>query len=112
MTLDEYQNFAWAIFIMKERSRTEQLSYATMKLCGEAGEVAEKMGKALRDGGSYPQGKQNTLPIALECGDVLWYLAIIARIMGYSLSELITLNHEKLSGRVARGTLGGSGDDR
>lgn len=49
---------------------------------------------------------------AQELGDVLWYLAMSADALGYSLSEIADMNLDKLRGRKERGTIGGSGDER
>lgn len=47
-----------------------------------------------------------------ELGDVLWYTAAIAREFHVSLAEIAKINIEKLTGRLERGTIGGSGDNR
>ena len=47
-----------------------------------------------------------------ELGDVLWYCAMLSDEMGVSLSDVMQQNLDKLKGRAARGTLGGSGDVR
>ncbi len=47
-----------------------------------------------------------------ELGDVLWYLAETAGYLGVNLSEVAAGNLLKVLDRKARGTLGGSGDNR
>lgn len=85
--------------------------YPALGLGEEAGEVLGKVKKVLRDkGGVFTDADRRA--ILLECGDVLWYLMAMAREMGSDLTEIMRLNLEKLEGRRARGTLGGSGDDR
>jgi NTP pyrophosphatase (non-canonical NTP hydrolase) len=89
--------------------------YASSKLAGEAGEVAEKLAKQVRDkgvtsfSGISPEDRQ---ALGKELGDVLWYVSEIANRLGFSLSEIATMNVDKLQGRIDRGTLLGSGDDR
>ncbi|ALA48166.1 MazG-like pyrophosphatase [Mycobacterium phage Phlei] len=94
-----------------DRTSIEGLSYVTMGLVGEAGEIANKVKKIIRDGGSRISidDKQR---IAAELGDVLWYLAASASQIGYSLAEIATYNLQKLEDRKERGVLQGSGDDR
>ena len=76
-------------------------------LVGEAGEVAEKIKKLLRDKTRF--SKED---IKKELGDVVFYATALANIFDGSLQELIDTNVEKLDGREARGTLQGSGDNR
>ncbi len=91
------------------------LLYPTLKLAGEAGEVAEKLGKAMRDAGWLPgQPVPTELRDALvkELGDVLWYVASVAVDLGSSLEEVAKVNVEKLASRAERGVIHGSGDER
>lgn len=88
----------------------EPLAYLGLKLCGESGEVAEKIGKAIRDG--VDDERAWSLGVAKELGNVLWYVSQIARELGYEFSHIAELNLTKLASRKERGTLSGSGDDR
>ena len=82
-----------------------------MGLVGEAGEVAEKVKKILRDnGGLIDEGRKKEL--SKELGDVLWYLAQVATELNLSLDDIACLNIEKLNSRKERDRLGGSGDNR
>jgi NTP pyrophosphatase (non-canonical NTP hydrolase) len=47
-----------------------------------------------------------------ELGDVLFYTTALANLYGGTLKSIIELNMEKLDGRMDRGTLRGSGDNR
>lgn len=87
------------------------LLYCTLGLCGESGEVAEKVKKLYRDSqGVVTEDFKNT--IIKELGDVLWYVTAIANELGVPLSWVLAKNYEKLIGRRATNTLHGSGDDR
>jgi len=85
---------------------THKVLYPTLGLCGEAGEVAEKVKKQVRD------GVFNRHEVAKELGDVLWYLANICNDIGYNLDEIADLNIDKLSSRKKRDVIQGSGDNR
>lgn len=87
------------------------LSYVTMGLVGEAGEIANKVKKILRDGNGKIASEHRSALMA-ELGDVLWYTAMLAQQLGNSLDVIATANINKLLNRQARGVLGGSGDQR
>ncbi|CAK6694036.1 nucleoside triphosphate pyrophosphohydrolase family protein [Synechococcus sp. CCY9201] len=85
--------------------------YPTLGLCGEAGEVADKVKKVLRDrGGVFDAAVREGLKA--ELGDVLWYVAQLATELDFDLEEVATANLAKLASRAARDVIGGSGDDR
>ena len=103
MTADFYEARAGQTAIFpKEKA----LEYLALGLTSEAGEVAGKVKKIIRD------GKGNKEAIAYEIGDVLWYCAVLASELGVSLNTIMQNNLEKLHGRKERGTLAGSGDSR
>ena len=85
--------------------------YPTLGLSGEAGEVADKVKKVLRDrnGQFYDSVRAE---IALELGDVLWYVDQLASELGYELEDVANKNLQKLRDRSSRGQLKGSGDHR
>jgi len=96
------------------------LVYPAMGLAGEAGEVVEKVKKLIRDD-EMPLDEnfhtsdidaEKRLEIAKELGDVLFYVAMIADDIDYTLSEIAEMNIEKLADRKERGHLRGSGDNR
>lgn len=78
----------------------------TLGLCGEAGEVAEKIKKSFRDG-TFDRDA-----ILKELGDVVFYATALANFVGGDLRTVIQMNISKLDSREARGTLQGSGDNR
>ena len=85
--------------------------YPTIGLCGEAGEVADKVKKVLRDqGGTFSAEVRESLK--LELGDVLWYVAQLASELDFELAEIAEANLSKLASRAARNVISGSGDLR
>lgn len=85
--------------------------YYALKLNGEAGEIAEKVGKLFRDRRGLAD-QEWVDDIELEIGDCFWYLAAIANHYGMSFSDVADANLNKLKSRQERGVLGGSGDHR
>jgi NTP pyrophosphatase (non-canonical NTP hydrolase) len=108
MTTKEYQDRALATAIYGEGAT---IIYPVLGLNGEAGEVAEKVKKCLRDkGGVFDEEIKHD--IALELGDVLWYINAAARDIGYSLEEIMHMNIIKLESRKIRNKIHGDGDNR
>lgn len=109
MQFDEYQrkSIEFAIY-----PATHRILYPALGLAGEAGEVANKVKKFIRDGADKESFEVKKVEIAAEIGDVLWYCAALAHDLGFNLSEIAAENYSKLSGRSQRGTIGGDGDDR
>jgi len=99
----EYQRKAVSFAIYPA---THKVLYPALGLCGETGEVAEKVKKQVRD------GVFNRHEVAKELGDVLWYLANLANDIGYNLDEVADINIEKLTSRKNRDKIKGSGDNR
>ncbi len=83
--------------------------YCVLGLTNEAGELAGKYKKFLRDGTSWPDLKEMLIA---ELGDVLWYASQLSTELNVDLSEVMERNLAKLKGRQERGTLSGSGDHR
>lgn len=108
MTLNEYQRGALKTALYP---RGHAIIYPTLGLNGEAGEVAEKVKKTIRDnGGEFTEEARKA--IAMELGDVMWYAATLANDLGFTLEEVAAMNLEKLRSRARRNCLGGSGDNR
>lgn len=109
MDLDAYQNRSRSTARYPEVGRNPL--YPTLGLCGEAGEVADKVKKVLRDRqGQFDESVRSD--IGLELGDVLWYVAQLATELGLSLEAIAQANLDKLASRAARNVIGGSGDQR
>ena len=85
--------------------------YPTLGLVGEAGEVAEKVKKVIRDKkGVFDDESKKGLK--KELGDVLWYVSNLCTEFNFSLDDIALHNLEKLKLRSARGKISGSGDNR
>ena len=103
MTLSSYQKAAsgTAIYPIEHA-----ITYPALGLAGEAGEVANKVKKIIRD------GKMDRSGISSELGDCLWYIAAMCRDLNVDMGDLAKANLEKLYNRKQNGTLKGSGDNR
>ncbi len=89
----------------------EEYVYPTLGLAGEAGELANKVKKIFRDkGGKIDEETKEALK--LELGDILWYTAEIATVLGIPLEDVADTNLKKLASRKDRGIIQGSGDNR
>ena len=103
MTLSSYQKAASSTAIYPTQ---HAITYPALGLAGEAGEVANKVKKIIRD------GKLDKAALKGEIGDCLWYIAALCRDLNIDLGDVAKANLEKLQDRKARGTLKGSGDKR
>lgn len=111
MLLDFYQHRAADTAIYPHKGELLGKLYCALKLNGEAGEVAEKLGKALRDeAGNISEERR--IALMFELGDVLWYVANLAKELGFQLSDVADANLQKLKERKERGMLKGDGDSR
>ena len=109
ITPDLYENLAGQTAIFPE---DKALEYLALGMTSEAGEVAGKVKKLIRDGEDVEGFEIKKLAIASEIGDVLWYCAMMAKEVGVPLNDIMKENLKKLHGRKERGTLQGSGDER
>jgi len=89
--------------------KTYNISYPALGLAEEAGEVAGKIAKMMRDNIKLEDQKEK---IQAEMGDVLWMLAALAHDCGLSLQVIAENNLDKLQSRQKAGTLHGEGDNR
>ena len=102
ITANEYQIEAKKTAIFPAN---KALEYLSLGLVGEAGEVANKVKKIIRD-------KKIEGDISGEIGDVLWYCAALANDLNMPLAMIASLNEKKLRDRFDRGKINGSGDNR
>lgn len=109
MTFDEYQQAA--LRTAAEKTKKNELFHLVLGLVGEAGEIAEKMKKWIRDQES-DESKLDINDLQKELGDVLWYTAVLAHYFDIPLGETASKNIAKLADRQARGVIKGAGDNR
>ncbi len=102
MLIEDYQELAFKTALESAKNP----AYMVANLTSEAGEVAGKYAKWIRDGVLDEAGMQK------EVGDVLWQIAGLSTVMGWSLADLASKNLQKLAARQMNNTLKGSGDDR
>ena len=101
ITANEYQEKCKATAIYPKK---DAIAYLSLGLVSEAGEVAGKVKKNIRDG--------TESNVVSEIGDVLWYCAMLANELDANLGKIMEDNLYKLNSRKERGTLAGSGDNR
>ena len=106
MNMQDYTIFTRTTAIYPNQTPEQTLAYLGLGLAGEAGEVAEKIKKRIRD------GKWDLEEVVKEMGDVVWYLTRMADEMQIPWNVIVQRNVEKLSSRKDRDKLGGEGDNR
>jgi NTP pyrophosphatase (non-canonical NTP hydrolase) len=109
MDLKIYQERASKTAIFPNEKAME---YLALGMTSEAGEVAGKVKKLIRDGADQEGLEQARIDIALEVGDVMWYCAMLAKEIDTDLESIMFANLSKLEGRQKRNTLHGEGDHR
>ena len=85
--------------------------YPALGVAGEAGEVAEKVKKQLRNhnGEITDEFREK---ISKELGDVLWYIAAMCTELNLSMNRVAKDNLLKLRSRAERGVIKSEGDER
>jgi len=108
MQFKEYQHrtIETAIYPGAGSGSNEEFAYLGLGLVSEAGEVAGKIKKLLRD------GEINTCAMVGEIGDVCWYVARLCDSLNLDIDYILEENYKKLQSRKERGTLQGNGDNR
>jgi len=106
MNFNEYQKLARSTAVYPIQ---DKIVYPALGLCGEAGEVADKIKKTIRGDSTLEQA---TGSIADELGDVLWYLAILADDLEVDLEDIAQGNVDKLQLRMKLNKIKGDGDNR
>ena len=109
MTFEEYQNKSRKTAIYPNIG--ENFIYPVLGLTGEAGEVAEKIKKVLRDKNGIIS-EETRVELKKELGDVLWNLSQLDSELKISLDDVAEFNIEKLYSRMERSKLSGEGDNR
>ncbi len=111
--MNEYQTQAAVYDLFKTTGNYNTVAFVekVLGLVGEAGETADKIKKILRDKDGVIS-EMDKAEVAKELGDVLWYVASIARYLGVPLEDVAKMNLEKLESRRNRNLLHGEGDNR
>jgi NTP pyrophosphatase (non-canonical NTP hydrolase) len=108
ITFNFYQNEAVKTVVYDP---SLEVMYPALGLCGEAGEVAEKVKKIYRDDGGVCTHERK-IALMKEMGDVLWYLAVLADDLDVELRDIAHMNLNKLQQRRSTNKLHGDGDNR
>ena len=87
------------------------IEYLSLGMCSEAGEVAGKVKKIIRDDGRIISAEKRE-DLSKEIGDVLWYVSQLALELDIPLSKIAKDNITKLSKRLVENKISGSGDNR
>jgi NTP pyrophosphatase (non-canonical NTP hydrolase) len=113
LSFDEYQQLTAVTAIYPEAGSGSAgaLAYVTLGLVGEAGEIANKVKKVLRDSEGVVSDEIRETLVG-ELGDVMWYVARLATELQTSSGLVAQENLNKLLDRKERGVLKGSGDTR
>lgn len=109
MTLSE--DYDDLVRVSKIYPKNRVIEYPVLGMCGETGEVAEKVKKVIRDNHNKYDASTKA-SILKELGDVLWYLVAAAQDLGYSFDDVIANNMAKVTNRIETKTQHGEGDDR
>lgn len=108
MDLDQYQIQSSKTAIYPAERAVE---YLVLGMCSEAGEVAGKLKKIIRDNNQIIDDAKR-LELSKEIGDVLWYISQLALELNITLSSVAKQNIEKLQERSKNNSISGDGDNR
>lgn len=99
MTAQEYQKkvLSTASSAITESKKSMMLNGA-LGMCGESGEVADIIKKHMFQGHDLKADK-----VREECGDVLWYIAVICEALDTDIETLMCENIKKLEARYPGG---------
>ncbi len=117
-TFNGYQRLTAKTAVYPGQTTIKGILYCALGMSGEAGEVAGRVKKILRDDGLAPPAMADTISnerrinILRQMGDVLWYISQMASELGVPLTEVAEMNIKKLTSRQERGALHGQGDGR
>lgn len=111
MDIDGYQRKAHTFREADPAVTSSPLLYPVLGLMEEAGEVAGKFAKAVREEGGVIT-LERFQAVCNELGDVVWFVAEICTCLGISFSSILEKNLEKLEDRKSRGVINGNGDTR
>lgn len=107
----DFNNYQFRTRLTAKYPQERALEYLVLGLASEAGEVAGKYKKIIRDNNGVLDDESKQA-LAAEVGDVLWYCSELATELGINLGAVAQQNINKLQSRKERGVIGGSGDNR
>lgn len=99
LTFESFNAFVDATCVGPAR---ESVYYAGLGLCGEAGEVAEKLKKAIRKD-KIEVTDEERAELLKELGDVVWYATRISQMIGSDIQTAVSMTVDKLVKRHAEG---------
>ena len=115
MELNEYQKRAMTTCTDSSRN----FSYMALNLVGEVGEFMSKVAKAIRkedatieENECYIANPEIYKELKLEAGDIMWQIAGLCSMFGWSLDDVCQANLDKLASRQKRDVIVGDGDNR
>ena len=85
--------------------------YPAFGLAGEVGEFHEKLKKIFRDKAGQISD-DDLQELKLELGDIAWYVAVCADVLGLKMSDVLDTNLQKTADRRRRDMVSGEGDHR
>jgi NTP pyrophosphatase (non-canonical NTP hydrolase) len=109
MTILDFRHYQQEARKTRKIPDEHRITYSTLGLAGEAGELANKVKKIMRGDDNRDE---LVAGIKGEMGDVLWYLSALADDLGVELADIAEENLEKLRSRQQRGKILGGGDNR
>ena len=98
MTINEYQKLALRTNPVKDNKSIQGIIHGVMGLNGEAGEAIDIVKKC-----TYQGHALDDRHLALELGDVAWYLAVLCDAIGSDLDTVMEENLKKLEQRYPEG---------
>lgn len=107
----DFANYQFRSSLTAVYPKEQALEYLTLGLVSEAGEVAGKVKKLIRDHGSQLTEEHNEM-LQAEIGDVLWYIAELCTTLKVNMATVARNNVDKLHKRQQSNTIHGSGDNR
>jgi NTP pyrophosphatase (non-canonical NTP hydrolase) len=108
MNFEDYKEKAKKTAIYPKKSG---IFYTALGLAGEAGEIANKVKKIIRDDNNSISLERRT-ELINELGDVLWYVAMMCDELYVDMDDVARWNLEKLEKRQKENKLKGEGDKR
>jgi NTP pyrophosphatase (non-canonical NTP hydrolase) len=92
VTVDEYQKWAWSNF--KKGTFRDVITHCALGIGGESGEIIDPIKKYIEFGVGF-----NHAEMALEIGDALHYLVVLADRLGFTMTQIMEMNKAKLEAR-------------